>query len=157
MGRQFDALAQLGHHRVAGHRDAQRVFQLLPCRLEPLRAAQVAQAVVAQAHQRGGADRLDPFERIGNGRCRIAHLGRFGQPGAGGSEIGAAGSGFGTADQRAFSGGQALPGTRLVRLQRQRLTEVGNGAVAVFTDAVGAQVLLAGAVVGHHPLGQLHA
>lgn len=63
---------------------------------------------------------------------------------------------FGTADQPALGGGQALPGTPVVRVQLQRLTETGQRAIAVFADTAGAQVVLAGAVVGHHALGQFH-
>ncbi|MNT68280.1 hypothetical protein D3C72_2064980 [compost metagenome] len=68
MGGQLDALAQLGHHRVARQGDAQRFGQLLARRLQSLRGGQIMQSAIAQLDQRCCTDLLDALERIGDGR-----------------------------------------------------------------------------------------
>lgn len=156
MGGQVDALAKLAHHCITRQSDAKRLGQLLARRLQALWRGKVTQSVITQLQQRGGADLLDAFEGVGNRRRRIAHFAGFGQPGTRTGEIARPSSLFGTADQPALGCGQALPCAAVVFIQRQRFTEVADGTVAILTDTVRAQVLLASTVVGHHPLRQLH-
>ncbi|KAG0773972.1 hypothetical protein G6F22_014437 [Rhizopus arrhizus] len=152
VGGQVDAFAQLAHHRITRQGDAQGLGQLFTRRLQSLWCRQVAQAVVAQSQQRGGTDLFDALERIGDGRRRIAHLACLGQPGARSGEIPCPRGVLGTTDQPALGGRQSLPRTPIALIQRQRLTEVADGAVTILANPVRAQVLFAGAVVRHHAL-----
>ena len=156
MGRQVDALPEIGGHAVARFGDAQDLGQLDPRILQAQWRDQVAHAGVAQFDDARQADGFHPHARVGHGLRVLPDLRGMVQPAPGRGEVAAVGGLFGAPDHRALDRRHALQRTRLARFPLQHFTEAGQRAATCFAQPALAQRPLAGHVQPGELIGFVH-